>query len=337
MAGAILMAAITGCSAARTYDQTYLRARDNWSFRREYAEADRLFNAFDYGHAILSETLLRHPSDGVLRLEGPVYRYVTCRVLRSPPRVPLEERAVGPTYGTRLPEAVAIFEWAHLLHRQLYDIIADERLTSAERAQRVESALRYYRSRPDLALSSTPKSMELMEGQPYSLAFRRMAPRFNRLIWSYHWLQMGLYDALLNNEGHERRQAAVDATVARFFDMVADSSRALPTEMPMSAAIAPRFTSLYPEASIIFDNLHALHDVVSDVLASPLVPEGRKRQEVDVALTRYRDSTSFTTTTLEWLEMARGMGLEAMGGGLPEGEVYGQQRCRRARRAERFT
>jgi hypothetical protein len=315
--GAIVVAAMIGCSAARTYDQAYLRARDNWTFRRDYERADRLFNAFDYGHAILSETLLRFPEEGARRLEGPVYAYVTCRVLRSPPRVPLEERAVGPTYGAQLPEAVAMFEWAHLLHRQLYDIIADERLRPDERARRAASALRYYRSRPDLALSATPKSMELMEGQSYSLAFRRAAPRFNRLIWSYHWLQMGLYDALLNNEGHETRRAAVDATVDRFFAMVADSSRGLPSVMPMSAAIAPRFTALYPEASIIFDNLHALHDVVSDVLASPLVPGPDKRRAIDVALRRYRDSTTFTTTTAEWLEMSRGMGAAAMGGGIP--------------------
>jgi hypothetical protein len=316
--GAILIGGMVACSTARSYDQAYLRARDNWRFRREYERADRLFNAFDYGHAILSETLLRFPDQGAARLEGPVYAFVTCRVLRSPPRVPLEERAVGPTYGAQLPEAIAMFEWAHLLHRQLYDIIADERLTPDQRTQRAEAALRYYRSRSDLALSSTPKSMELMEGQPYSLAFRRAAPRFNRLIWSYHWLQMGLYDALLSNEGHERRQAAVDATVDRFFDMIADSSRALPSVMPMSAAIAPRFTALYPEAAIIFDNLHALHDVVSDVLASPLVPVARKRWEIEVALRRYRDSTSFTTTNAEWLAMSRGMGVEAMGGEIPE-------------------
>ncbi|MEN3336878.1 MAG: hypothetical protein V7647_554 [Acidobacteriota bacterium] len=161
--------------------------------------------------------------------------------------------------------------------------------------------------------------MELMEGQPYSLAFRRSAPHFNRLIWSYHWLQMGLYDALLNNEGRATRQAAVDATVDRFFAMVADSSRALPSIMPMSAAIAPRFTALYPEAAIIFDNLHALHDVVSDVLASPVVSAADKRREIDVALRRYRDSTSFTTTSAESLEMSRGMGVEAMGGAIPAG------------------
>ncbi len=314
--GAACLAA--GCAGARTYDQAYLRASDNWTFRREYARADRLFNAFDYGHAILSETLLRHPDDAARRLDGPVYEFITRDLLHSPPNVPLEEHAIAPVYGTLLPEAVATFEWAHLLHRQLYDIIADERLSAAQRSVRVNEALRYYRSRRDLALSSAPKSMVLMEGQPYSLAFRHAAPHFNRLIWSYHWLQMGLYDALLSTPDQRGRRNAVDATVNRFFALVADSTDAL-SMMPMSDAIAPHFSEQYPEAAIIFDNLHSLHDVVSDILASPVVAREHRRAEVLRALSRYRDSTTSVTSRDEWRAMSRAMGTEHMGGAIPPG------------------
>jgi hypothetical protein len=305
---AALAVAITASACgARTYEQSYLGARDNWSFRDQYPRADHLFNGFDYGHAILSETLLRHARDAGARLDGPVYRFLTCTVLRNPPRVPLEERAVGPTYGARFPEVVATFEWAHLLHRQLYDVIADERLTPEVRAERVRAAMRYYRSRKDLALSETPKTMELMEGQPYSLAFRRAAPRFNGLIWSYHWLQMALYDALLESPDPAARRTAVARDVEQFMRMTTELGRHAPTTMPMSAAVAPEFTRRYPEAAIIFDNLHSLHDVVSDVLASPLVPENAKRAEIARALARYRDSTSFAMTRAEWLTMSREM------------------------------
>ena len=34
-----------------TYEQFYLQAPHNWVFRNNYQAADRLFNAFDYGHA----------------------------------------------------------------------------------------------------------------------------------------------------------------------------------------------------------------------------------------------------------------------------------------------
>jgi hypothetical protein len=167
--------------------------------------------------------------------------------------------------------------------------------------------------------------MDLMEGQPYSLAFRRAAPRFNRLIWSYHWLQMGLYDALLSSDDRTARRAAVDAAVDRFFAML-DSTSTVPAMMPMSAAIAPRFSAAYPEAAIIFDNLHALHDVVSDILASPSIAPADKRRVVATALSRYRDSTSYATTRAEWLEMSRGMGSAEMGGPVPDAQPAGVER-----------
>jgi hypothetical protein len=299
---------VGACAGARTYEQSYLRSDDNWSFRDRYRAADRLFNGFDFGHAILSETLLRHPRDFAPRLEGPIARHLVCEVLRNPPPVPLEERAVAPTYGTALPEVVATFEWAHMLHRQIYDIIAEEPFATEERDARVEAAVRYYRSRPDLALSSTPKSMDLMEGQPYSLAFRRAAPRFNGIIWSYHWLQMRLYDALLSSANVAERRDAVARDVERFRHMLGDSGRRAPTAMPMAAAIAPAFTQRYPDAAVIFDNLHSLHDVVSDVLASSAVAPKAKRAAILAALARYRDDSSFTTSREEWMEMSRAMG-----------------------------
>ncbi len=39
------------------YEQTFLSAPSNWAFRRTFTKADRLFNAFDFGHSILYETL----------------------------------------------------------------------------------------------------------------------------------------------------------------------------------------------------------------------------------------------------------------------------------------
>ena len=32
---------------------------------------------------------------------------------------------------------------------------------------------------------------------PYSLAFRQHYPKFNGLIWAYHWLQVGIYEPLV--------------------------------------------------------------------------------------------------------------------------------------------
>jgi hypothetical protein len=88
----------------------------------------------------------------------------------------------------------------------------------------------------------------------------------------------------------------------------------LPRMMPMTAAIAPAFSARYPEIAIIFDNLHAMHDVISDILASPKVPQDRKRAEILTAAAHYRDSSSFAMSRQEWSEMARMVGVANMGG-----------------------
>ena len=96
----------------------------NWVFRQNYSGADRLFNAFDYGHAILYEELYRRPNGPVERLEVDRYEFLTERLLKRPPRVPLEEGAIEVAYAKLAPEAKEMFHWAHILHRQLYDVLA---------------------------------------------------------------------------------------------------------------------------------------------------------------------------------------------------------------------
>jgi hypothetical protein len=303
-----------GALARGAYEQSYLPASHNWKFRARYSGADRLFNAFDYGHAILYETQLAHPRDAAERLEGREFTFITTQLLKRPPRVTLEERAIGPTYATLLPELAAMFEWAHMLHRQIYDVWADTRLSHEQRDAQVGRLLRYYESRRDLALSDRPKSMDLMEGQSYSLSFRKADPKFNGLLWSYHWLQMALYDALLIDGSESDRRAAVDEAVARFWAMLNAAPDKMPAVMPMSAAIAPAFSARYPEAAIIFDNLHALHDVVADILASPDVPSYRKREFILAAAARFRDDTSSVVSRADWIAMSQAMGVERMGG-----------------------
>jgi hypothetical protein len=299
---------------SRQHEQFYLPAEHNWVFRRNFPGADRLFNAFDYGHAILYEKLYRHPDAPASELEEKEYDFVTRRLLVSPPRMPLEEGAIEIAYVKLAPEAKLMFEWAHLLHRQLYDILGDERLSETDRDRAVAEVLRYYKSRPDLAFSSRAKNMELMEGQFYSTAFRDKYPKFNGLIWAYHWLQVGLYEPLLVGRTMDERQTGVTATVARFRQMLENAPENMPRVMPMTAAVAPRFAERYPEASIIFDNLHGMHDVISDILASPEVPRDRKRAEILRAAERYRDDTSFVMTEREWRDMSLAMGVQNMGG-----------------------
>ena len=297
-----------------TYEQFYLPGSFNWQFRSNYPAADRLFNAFDYGHAILYERLWTRPGAPASLLEEREYTFITRELLVSPPALPLEEAAIEIAYARLVPEAKMMFDWAHLLHRQIYDVWADERMPVPAKDAKVQELLRYYRTRKDLAFSSVPKTMELMEGQPYSLAFRRNYPKFNGLIWAYHWLQIGLYEPLLAGKNSDERQTGILAAVARFKQMIENPPTWMPRVMPMSPAVAPLFTARYPEAAIIFDNLHSMHDVVSDILANPAVPRNQKRARILEAARRYRDNTSYLMTVAQWKEMAAMMGVQNMGG-----------------------
>ena len=311
---ALLFPAISlSAQSGRYYDQTYMRASHNWEFKKGYPQADRLFNAFDYGHAILYETLWRQPSAKRDVLDGKEFDFITKKLFVKAPRVMLDESAIGPEWAKLAPEVLMMFEWAHMLHRQVYDVWADESIPESRKDAKVAEVVSYYRSRPALAFSSRPKDMDLMEGQPYSLAFRQRFPKFNGLIWSYHWMQMTLYDALMAGSNRSERTANVTHVVNRFNEMIGNPAQ-LPTVMPMSPSIAPRFTARYPEAAIIFDNLHSLHDVVSDILANPSVPREEKRRMILKAGAQYRDDHTSVTSVAEWREMSDAMGVEKMGG-----------------------
>jgi hypothetical protein len=191
-----------------------------------------------------------------------------------------------------------------MLHRQLYDVWSSYGLRDNQRDSEVRRVLAYYRTRGDLALSARPKSMALMEGRPYSLAFRRQDPKFNGLLWSYHWFQMALYDALIRGRSDRELETNVDSVVRGFFAMIADAPARMPAEMPMSIAAAPRFAERYPDAAIIFDNLHSLHDVVSDILASPMVGPSQKRAALLAAAADYRNDTTAVISMDEWRMMS---------------------------------
>lgn len=314
---ASLVADPVHAQSGRYFEQTYLPGSHSFAFNSLYPRASYLFNAFDYGHAILYERLWRSPSTAVRDLDGREYDLLTKTLLEKPPRVPLDEAAVGPSWALLAPETLAMFSWAHMLHRQLYDVLVHDAGKPAERDAHVAELVRYYKTRPALAFSSHPKDMNLMEGQSYSLAFRKQNPKFNGLVWSYHWVQMTLYDAMLASDAKADMDVNVNAVVDRFYEMTRGGLDKLPTVMPMSPAIAPDFSTRYPEAAIIFDNLHSLHDVVSDILANPNVPRDKKRATILEASAKYRDATSNITTVDEWVSMGQAMGLTQQGGPAP--------------------
>jgi hypothetical protein len=61
-----------------------------------------------------------------------------------------------------------------------------------------------------------------------------------------------------------------------------------PAEMPMTAVVAPEFARRHPRGAAIFDNLHMMHDIISDILASPGIARDRKRAAIEAQLAEFR-------------------------------------------------
>lgn len=262
----------------------------NWQFQSRHPRAARLFNAFDYGHAILYERLLdRREADS--RLEQEDYPYLVNDLLRHPPRLGVAEEAVAPRYARLAWKAKSMFDWAHMLHRQIYDIYSDPRLDDTTQVRLVERVTDDYFANHRLAFTTTPKSMALMDDAFYSQTFRQRYPRFNGLIWAYHWLQVGLYEPLMTDGTQAERSAGIDSTLTTFWRMLDDAPERMPATMPMTATVAPTFAARHPRAAAIFDNLHMMHDIIADILASEQVPASRKRAEIYAALAEFQDGS----------------------------------------------
>ncbi|MEP7325587.1 MAG: hypothetical protein ABI836_06540 [Gemmatimonadota bacterium] len=303
-----------GNAQSKRDEQTYYPGGFNWQFLAVYPEAARLFNAFDYGHAVLYERLYTTRGQAQRELEKE-YAYLTTDLLIRPPRFAIAEEVIEPTYAKIAWRAKLMFDWAHMLHRQIYDVYADERLTPVQRDSMIERLTDYYLSNRKYAFSDHPKSMALMDEQPFSQTFRKAYPKFNGLIWSYHWLQVGLYEPLIEGQTRSEKKAGVQATVARFWSMLEDAPNRFPRFMPMTSAIAPRFSAAHPRAAVIFDNLHMTHDIISDILVSERIPYADKGRIIEQQLDMLQDSTKDVISMDEWRMMAEHMGgAAAMGG-----------------------
>ena len=313
---ALLLVTVVGTAGAQSQrdEQFYYPGGFNWQFLATYPEAARLFNAFDYGHAVLYERLYTRQNRIGPELEEE-YRYLTNDLLVRPPRFAVAEEVIMPAYAKLAWRAKMMFDWAHILHRQIYDAYADQRLTPLQRDSLIERLTDYYLSNGRYAFTDKPKSMALMDEQYFSQTFRKAHPKFNGLIWAYHWLQIGLYEPFIEGQTRTERKAGVQATVARFWSMLDDPPSRMPKVMPMTSAVAPKFSTAHPRAAVIFDNLHMMHDIISDILTADTIPRRLKGEVINRQLDKLQDPSRDVMSMDEWRKMADHMGgVDAMGG-----------------------
>ncbi len=254
--------------------------KEAYKFGELYPEAQRLLFAFDYGHALVYERLMieRGKIEDPEKLEKEILREIKA-ILKNPPQVKVDEADIAPAYVYKFPRIVSLFDWSHLLHQFVLDVLATSPDRGEAMTRRVNEIYAHYLSKPRMAITDVCKTMQFMDGHYFSKSFRRGFPSFNLLIWSYHWFQIRLYEDLLKPTRAER-DAAVAKTVKEFWDLISDLPDSAPFDMmPETAAEAPNFARRFPKLPAAFDNNHMLHDIVSDLLVSDRVPDAKLRSE----------------------------------------------------------
>lgn len=237
-----------------------LRGDWNWTLSRQLPDLYLEFNGIDFGHAHLAETLLRSSApEDVERARLEILDFIA-----SMPSVPPDEEQVAPTFVRLVWEAQRSFDWAHSLHRSLYDLFASD---VADKEAAYRAIVDDYLSKPEAITRHALDHHGALWSFPESHAFRDRHARANAQIWAYHWLQAAVAD--VQRQGSAARQRDL---MPRILDRYHGYLREPPVDwrfMPMFHEVAPEFSGHHPEAAAIFDNLHMLHDNLDDVLSRP--------------------------------------------------------------------
>jgi hypothetical protein len=276
---------LTACEQFEQRDKRfYYRALWNFSLRDNLKELDIDFNGIDFGHSNLYESLLLTGANNVSTIEDKA-RKETLRFIASRPILPPNEEAIAPTYMKLAWRAQNTFDEAHALHRSTYDIYVSD-LSPAEKDRAILNVLAYYQDSP---YAMTPQRLDhqRLDRFPYSKTFRETFPLFNATIWAYHYLQVAVYDPLSAAPDLPAKQQAVQPILNTYHQYL-EHPPVQWTFMPLVAEYSPRFAEQYPAIANIFDNLHMLHDTISDILASDQLPTwDAKRKEIYRVLDSY--------------------------------------------------
>ena len=159
----------------------YLPGKYNFATQRVYPEFNAMLNIIDIGHGQLAEILITEEDEtkAIRRIEEDLFNQVARMFLgqQKRPRFSPSEETIA-SEGVKLAWKVnKAFDWTHLLHRQVYDILSDDRVKDKDRA--VLEALAYYRTEPHRSFPLDLKSIDLMEKQAFSGSWRKKYPKFN--------------------------------------------------------------------------------------------------------------------------------------------------------------
>ncbi len=234
-------------------------------------------NGVAVGHAFAYEDLVTGKAQ---ELETQTFAKID-KILKNPPLLMPDEANISPTFGRKYGVLEQVFDWAHIFHAQTVDVLASTDMTEAEKEAEIEELYQFYLDNVPYAITGLPMNMGYLDSQPYSKAFREKYPKVNGLFWGYHWLQGSMYDLLYDKSLEEQVQAYEEMGEQYHEVELYRTDRAF---MPMFAETSPRFAARFPEIANTFDNLHMLHDLVNDTLASEWMSETQQEEQIQRAI-----------------------------------------------------
>lgn len=288
---AMIAVTVAACSQFEPRDKRfYYRALWNFAMREDLAELDSEFNGVDFGHSNLYENLLLTGGTDIPAIEDRA-RKETLAFIATRPTINPNEEAIAPTYMKLAWRAQNTFDEAHALHRATYDIVVSH---EPDKDRAIRNVLAYYQESA-YAITSKRLDHRRLDAFPYSQSFRKRFPLFNATIWSYHYLQIAVYDPLQAARNLEEKTRAVRPILSTYRAYL-DQPPVQWTFMPLTAEYSPSFAAAYPEIASIFDNLHMLHDNISDILTSELLPtwEAKRAEIYRIVNTYYLASADAT-------------------------------------------
>lgn len=260
----------------------YKPATYNWAINRLPAFAKDMY-ATGVGHAMAYESLV---TGNASELEAKTFNTIDW-VLKHPPKMPVDEGAISPTFQRKYGYLEKVFDWAHLLHFQTIDVFMHPGWSDAQKEAEVDRLWKFYQSQP-YAITGLPMNMDTLDSYSYSGKFRKEYPKVNGLFWGYHWLQTVNYDMLfrvpVQDQGPQYGVLGDRYHETELYKTDRDF-------MPMTAEMSPRFAKRFPMIANSFDNLHMLHDNVNDILSQSNLNESQKQDQVKIAIYRVLAST----------------------------------------------
>ncbi len=234
-------------------------------------------NAVAVGHAMAYEDLV---TGKAATLDSATFDHIN-RVLNNPPKFMPDEANLSPTFGRKYGVLEQVFDWTHVLHAQTVDVLASPKMTPAQKDREIRALWDFYFTQVPYAITPLPMNMGWLDSQPYSMAFRHKYPKVNGLFWGYHWLQGGMYD-MLDGLTLEQQKRSYEVVGQRYHKT--ELYRTNRVFMPMFAETSPKFAAKYPDIANAFDNLHMLHDMVNDILASDWISDSQKAEQIKRAI-----------------------------------------------------